>query len=554
MTRPADPAPPADAPAPGPASPAPSPDPPAAWREVAAVSLVALMFDLFIMRISGYAAGGLFLLGCVPLAACGSPFPRANRRGLAVVAGLLGLTAARLAWLGWGGAVCAGVVLLAALTLAAAGRRVWVLDLPAHLLQALPAAPAAAVAWRRLVPAPAPADPGAPPAAPAAPLSVALPAAAAAAFAGFFLLANPDLRAAFGEGFSRITARFGDAVWWLVPTPGRAVLWVLVAAAAAGSLRPLVRRSLLDPRAEIEDAALARRRSAGPAAAPSYAAVRNTLLAVVGVFAVYLPYELATLWRRDFPEGFYYAGFAHEGAAWLTAALAAATVLLSAMFRGRLPADPRAGGLRRLAWVWSALNFLLVAAVVNRLAIYVGYNGLSRMRVVGFLGIAAVALGFAATVVKVARDRGFVWLLRRQLRAAALVALFGVLLPVDYLCHAYNAARVAAGDPAPLAVVAHHDLDLGGLLALEPILDGGNRTAARGVAGLIARRSAALDRRGELRRGDPGPFAALADVQIARSQFRTMTARRRARIDALLAGTTPDRAVERLKTYAWRWW
>ena len=53
-----------------------------------------------------------------------------------------------------------------------------------------------------------------------------------------------------------------------------------------------------------------------------YAAVRNTLACVIGLFAVYLAFEFATLWFREFPKGFYYSGYAHQGAAWLTAALA----------------------------------------------------------------------------------------------------------------------------------------------------------------------------------------------------------------------------------------
>ncbi|WP_145360771.1 DUF4153 domain-containing protein [Alienimonas californiensis] len=553
--------------------PAVAPDPPATLREPLAALAAVTLFDLLIYRTGGYASAGLFLLGCVPLIALGSPFRGANWRGFAIVAGLLVLTAARLAWLGWGGAVLAGVVLLAALALTRSGRRVWTLDVAVLWLQTLPAAAAAVLNSRHLlrresdrksgpdVPPSAGSDEGTRHA--ARPWSVLLPVAAGLAFAGLFLLANPDLKATVGEWAARVSARFGDAIRWIVPGPGQTFLWVFVGGAALGLLRPLVRESLLDPLATLEDRERDRRRASAPAESIAYPAVRNTLLVVVGVFAAYLPFEFLTLWRRDFPAGFYYAGYAHEGAAWLTVALATATALLSALFRGSLLADPRADRVRRLAWIWSGLNFLLVAAVCNRLLIYVDFNGLSRLRVVGFLGIAAVAGGFAAVVAKIARDRGFAWLVRRQLRIAALVVLLGLLAPIDWIAHSYNAGRVSGGDPAPLALIGNHEIDLGGLLALEPLLHNKNPTIARGVAGRMTLAVDALDRplsayrtRGSIppateRSGPPGR---LGRFQLAEVQFRRMLARNRDRIGELLADRNAAEAAEKLADYGMRWW
>ena len=54
-----------------------------------------------------------------------------------------------------------------------------------------------------------------------------------------------------------------------------------------------------------------------PAKAFVYPAFRNTLLTVIALFAAYLVFEFKTLWFRVFPEGFYYSGYAHQGAAWL---------------------------------------------------------------------------------------------------------------------------------------------------------------------------------------------------------------------------------------------
>ena len=86
--------------------------------------------------------------------------------------------------------------------------------------------------------------------------------------------------------------------------------------------------------------------------------------------------ELEAIWRREAP-------------------LALATVVLSLIFRGRTLGDPRLPALQRLAWIWSLENGLLAITVYNRLLIYIGFNGMTRMRLVGLFGISCVVVGFA---------------------------------------------------------------------------------------------------------------------------------------------------------------
>ena len=88
------------------------------------------------------------------------------------------------------------------------------------------------------------------------------------------------------------------------------------------------------------------------------------------------------------------------------------------------------------------------AAVYNRLFIYIDFNGMTRMRVVGLLGISAVLGGFVLVVWKILRQRGFFWLMQRQLWVLALMVFLGAVLPVDLLVHRYNVSRIMAGDSA----------------------------------------------------------------------------------------------------------
>jgi hypothetical protein len=219
-------------------------------------------------------------------------------------------------------------------------------------------------------------------------------------------------------------------------------------------------------------------------------AFRNTLVTVIVLFGVYLVFEFKTLWFRVFPDGFYYSGYAHEGAAWLTVALALATVLLSLIFRGNTLHDPQVKTLRKLAWVWSIQNLVLTAAVYHRLFIYVGFNGMTRMRIVGIYGISAVVVGLILVVWKITCRRNFAWLLQRHLWTLALAVFFYALTPVDTIVMRYNVRRILTGDLAPAVQISVQPIDSAGVLELLPLLKSENETIRGGVRAIIAKRFA----------------------------------------------------------------
>ncbi|MEM6472283.1 MAG: DUF4153 domain-containing protein, partial [Planctomycetota bacterium] len=183
---------------------------------------------------------------------------------------------------------------------------------------------------------------------------------------------------------------------------------------------------------------------------------------------------------------FYYAGYAHEGAAWLTVALALATAVLSFMFRGATFRDSRLPSLKLLAWVWAALNYILALAVYHRLTIYIGYNGLTTMRVVGLFGTTAVVLGFTMVVIKIRRHFGFWWLIRSQLTSLGLCVIVYSIFPVDYVVHRYNTARVLVGDPRPSVMIAVKEKDDSGYLPLIALIDCRDRVIRNGVRAMLA--------------------------------------------------------------------
>ena len=68
---------------------------------------------------------------------------------------------------------------------------------------------------------------------------------------------------------------------------------------------------------------------------------RNALVPLNVVFFIYNALDASYLWAGAPPPGVTERQYAHEGAAWLTVALALLTVVVGVMFRGPLAHDPQ---------------------------------------------------------------------------------------------------------------------------------------------------------------------------------------------------------------------
>jgi len=290
---------------------------------------------------------------------------------------------------------------------------------------------------------------------------ILLPAVVLCVFGSIFVLANPDvvtfiekmLEDAWKYLEQELTnLEFTEVFFCLV------VAWV-----GLGILRPTKDFSG-DLDEWLEDATEQKNSS-------MYEAYRNTLIVVIALFAVYLVFEFHTLWFKQFPAGFHYSGYAHQGAAWLTIALALATIILSLIFRDSVLHDPRLEQLKRLSWIWSVENLLLSISVFNRLFIYIGFNGMTRMRVVGMLGVASVIGGLVLVLRKIAKQHDFLWLIRHQLWTVAFAVYLYAVLPVDGFVNRYNVDQILAGNLRPSVQISVHPTSDEGYLCLKPLIN-----------------------------------------------------------------------------------
>lgn len=307
-------------------------------------------------------------------------------------------------------------------------------------------------------------------------LQVILPVLAVAVFGTIFVVANPDLTSSivfqFQESwraFSNLLKDFGvsEAVFWFV------CAWLILGLLYPAKCFLIPEKAPPQLQVEKADSSL-------------YAPYRNTLLSVILLFGIYLVFEFSTLWFREFPENFYYAGYAHQGAFWLTVALGLSTVTLSLIFQGNTLADPRLRTLKKLAFVWSLLNFVLSLAVYNRLLIYVQYNGMTHLRMVGLIGITCVVVGFALVVVKLLKDKGFVWLIHRQLWVPVFGCIVFALLPVDWIVNTFNTREGLAGRDKAIVQIAAHRCSAAGILPITELVDHPTEEIRNGIRALLA--------------------------------------------------------------------
>jgi hypothetical protein len=542
--------------------------PPTRWPELLAVVLLVVLCDLAIYRGQGFAGYALLFAVAPLLMAIGSPLrgkkgtvpdqpsvgarrngPKgaAHRGGLSpfshcwILGAMLLLLAAKMLWCGSVLLVAAGFALTVAFAAALSGLCPYVLEVGVFASQAVLAGYEGLIHHARSLRKTGPVVQR------GKWLSYGLPAAAFVVFSLLFILANPDLLTLLGRKVDLVFNALRDWILTFAPSLWEVLFWLAALWIAVGLLRPVASRMLFEQMAGGGPALPGE--GPAPVQTPLYSPLRNTLATVIVLFAVYLAFELATLWFREFPPGFYYSGYAHEGAAWLTVALALATAVLSLVFRGPILHDPRLPELRKLAWLWSLENMLLAAAVYRRLYIYIGFNGMTPMRMVGIFGMTAVVVGFVLVVWKIVYNHNFVWLMRRHLWTVALTVYLFALTPVDAIVTRYNVRRILAGDPAPSVQISVHYIGSEGILLLEPLLDCNNEPIREGVRAMLAQRQSATEALAARRRAQGWTALQIADDRVLRELTKNASDWSKYADPA-----QRDAALRRFHEYAYQWY
>ncbi|MCC6489175.1 MAG: DUF4173 domain-containing protein [Candidatus Hydrogenedentes bacterium] len=313
---------------------------------------------------------------------------------------------------------------------------------------------------------------------------IAVPVAIMSAFVLVFLGANPILRDSFNSNWKPLWDMLSNLWEKSAPTPERFLFWLIALVFVASLFRPQAflypghRRWLIPavpkPAQELR-------------ANLSFRIARNTLL---GVNVVFLGYNLIDAYYlaylRELPTGLDHSQYAHQGVIGLTVALAMSTCVLGYAFSGELQYHPRANRLRNASYIWVAQNLLIAVWVMLRLHMYISYNGLTRMRVVGICGTLLVLCGVILVCIMIVRKRSIQWLLRKELAAFVLAIFLFTVLPVDWIVWRVNTPLILRMDPPrPAVQLSVQPISAEGLMILTPLLNHEDPAIARGVAALL---------------------------------------------------------------------
>lgn len=311
-------------------------------------------------------------------------------------------------------------------------------------------------------------------------LTFGIPCLVSSAFAFLFLMANPEASSWFFSKLSELVDCF--YVWGQNLEFTELLFWLTVGGISFGLMIPLAvsKQSSAKPLLATQPQGISLLR---------YRVSRNTLLSVNLLFAGYLIAELISSWGRGFPKGFHYSGYAHQGAAWLTIALVLTTVVLGLIFRARTEVAGLVTNLQRLAVLWIGLNWLLAFAACHRLYVYIEFNGLTRMRIVGILGIACVAVGLFWAKRKISLGETFHWLMLRQLSTFLLFVFIFCLCPTDLIAHRYNVSRILAGHPEPLVQITEQPLSDEAWIYIARLANSSDPLIRDGIRSMLASRT-----------------------------------------------------------------
>jgi hypothetical protein len=167
-------------------------------------------------------------------------------------------------------------------------------------------------------------------------------------------------------------------------------------------------------------------------------AILRSLILFNVLFAVQTALDIAYLWGGlELPRGMNYATYAHRGAYPLivTALLAAVFVLIATRPGSGAETSPL---IRKLVYLWTAQNVLLVISSLLRLQLYVAVYSLTYWRVAAAIWMVLVAVGLVLIVARFIFGRSSTWLIATNAISLALTLYLCCFVNFPLLIANYN--------------------------------------------------------------------------------------------------------------------
>lgn len=380
-----------------------------------------------------------------------------------------------------------------------------------------------------------------------------IPSVMGLVFGGLFLKANPDGFLLFWDWWSE---QMDILYQWMQGfTVGQALFWIFVSLVSFGALMPtLMPITGKDLEAPPTNDCTSRGETNPSATKSSYAISRNTLCYLIGVFGVYLWMEFRNMWFREFPEGFYFSGYAHQGAAWLTIALGLTTIVLSIIFSHHsqetaISNDSSLHTLRLLGQIWFIQNLLLALCVYNRMYVYIDFNGMTRLRILGLLGITCVVAGLVLVLMRIYRGWRFSSLVYRQFWTMTCFLFIYLLIPLDAIVYRYNVRCIQSINPRPSVQIVAHNISPEGVMELIPLVHASDDIIREGMRAFLAQKHIEIQGRLTLAEGNWQYYQG-ADARLI-AKLDEIREELQLYLDPVSDRLTP---IERFREFAMRWY
>jgi len=318
---------------------------------------------------------------------------------------------------------------------------------------------------------------------------VLIPLIVTIAFILIFIAANPVIEKFVGD-LSRWLDKWLKEFFGLF-TISRMMSWLGWGLVFAVLLRPHIRSwtaQWMAKRSEVLEPPAASEESG------DFATAEATLICVNLVFLAFNALDAVYLYfKAELPEGITFSQYSHRGCVWLTFALILSTGIIGLIFRHRLSFHPRTRMLKVWAYMWAAQNFILALGALRRLQMYIDYNGMTRMRIVGIYGIILVVAGLVLMIAKVRHAKNILWLVRRDLLAFWIALIVLALTPRDLIAWRYNVAQAMGGNLRPLANLTVQRMSAEAYPMLIPLLDHPEEWVRKGTAAILSVHLAELE-------------------------------------------------------------
>lgn len=255
-------------------------------------------------------------------------------------------------------------------------------------------------------------------------------------FASLYGQANPIL----GKWIASINLDFIQVQWLLTTLMGYYLILNITAIAELDVITTLDRAasiSLLPQKINLEKEALLKKEQL----------LGSILLSALNALIIlFITTDIWYLLHDPLSQATQLSKTVHEGVNALIISILVAITTILILFRGDLNFYKKSEHLRKLTYLWIALNIVIILTTAYKNMMYSSGFGLTHKRIGVFIYLAFCISGLITTYLKIARTHNFLFMIRANARVAFLLLLMMSSFNWDRTITTYNLKELSTPD------------------------------------------------------------------------------------------------------------